>query len=54
MYRHGGHVGQVTLLICTSFHSYSPLSFHLSFGFLNGPTVSAAGPRSAIGKAPDS
>ena len=28
-----GHVGHVTLLICISFHSHSPLSFHMSFGF---------------------
>ena len=29
----GGHVGHVTLLVCISFHSHSPLSFHMSFGF---------------------
>ena len=28
-----GNVGHVTLLICISFHSHSPLSFHMSFGF---------------------
>ena len=33
IYGHGGHVGHVTLLICISFHSHSPLSFHMSFGF---------------------
>ena len=33
IYGHGGHVGQLTLLICISFHSHSPLSFHMSFGF---------------------
>ena len=33
IYGHGGHVSHVTLLICTSFHSHSPLSFHMSFGF---------------------
>ena len=32
-YGYGGHVGHVTLLICISFHSHSPLSFHMSFGF---------------------
>ena len=31
--RHGGHAGHVTLLICISFHSHSPLNFHMSFGF---------------------
>ena len=33
IYGHGGHAGHVTLLICISFHSHSPLSFHMSFGF---------------------
>ena len=33
IYGHGGHVGQVTQLICVNFHSHSPLSFHMSFGF---------------------
>ena len=33
IYGHGGHVGHVTLLICINFHSHSPLSFHMSFGF---------------------
>ena len=33
IYGHGGHVGHVTQLICISFHSHSPLSFHMSFGF---------------------
>ena len=40
IYGHGGHVGHVTLLICISFHSHSPLRFHMSL-VLNGPTVSA-------------
>ena len=29
---HGGHVGNVTQLICIHFHSYFPLSFHMNFG----------------------
>ena len=29
IYGHGGHVGHVTLLICISFHSHSPLSSQL-------------------------
>ena len=33
IYGHGGHVGHVTKLICLSFHSHSPFSFHMSFGF---------------------
>ena len=33
IYGHGGHVGHVTQLICINFHSHSPLSFHMSFGF---------------------
>ena len=32
IYGHGGHVGGVTQLFCINFHSYSPLSFHMSFG----------------------
>ena len=32
IYGHGSHVGHVTHLICINFHSYSPLSFHMSFG----------------------
>ena len=32
IYGHGGHVGQVTQLICINFHSYSPSSFHMNFG----------------------
>ena len=32
IYRHAGHVGDVTQLICINFHSNSPLSFHMSFG----------------------
>ena len=33
IYGHDGHVGHVNLFICISFHSHSPLSFHMSFGF---------------------
>ena len=33
IYGHGGHVGHVTQLICISFHSHSPFSFHMSFSF---------------------
>ena len=33
IYRHGGHVGHVTQLICINFHSYSHLSLHMNFGF---------------------
>ena len=33
IYGHGGHVGHVTLLICISFHSHSPLSFHIKLWF---------------------
>ena len=32
IYRHGGHVGHVTQLICINFHSFSPSSFHMNFG----------------------
>ena len=32
IYGHGSHVGHVTQLICINFHSYSPSSFHMSFG----------------------
>ena len=32
IYGHGGHVGQVTKLICINFFSHSNLSFHMSFG----------------------
>ena len=31
IYGHGGHVGQVTQLICVVF-SHSTISFHMSFG----------------------
>ena len=33
IYRHGGHLGHVTKLTCTNFHSHSPISFHMNFGF---------------------
>ena len=33
IYGHGGHVGHVTQLICINFHSHSPSSFHMNFGF---------------------
>ena len=33
IYGHGGHVGHVTQLICIKFHSHSPLSLHMSFGY---------------------
>ena len=33
IYGHDSHVGHVTQLICINFHSYSPSSFHMSFGF---------------------
>ena len=33
IYGHGRHVGHVTQLICIYFHSYSPSSFHMNFGF---------------------
>ena len=33
IYGHGGHVGHVTKLICINFHSHSPLSFHMNFGY---------------------
>ena len=33
IYGHGSHVGHVTQLICINFHSNSPLSFHMNFGF---------------------
>ena len=29
---HGGHVGQVTQLICINFHFHSPSSIHINFG----------------------
>ena len=32
IYGHGGHVGHVTQLICISFQSYSPSSYHMNFG----------------------
>ena len=32
IYGHGGHVGHVTQLICITFHSHSPSSFHMNFG----------------------
>ena len=32
IYGHDGHVGHVPQLICISFYSHSPLSFHMSFG----------------------
>ena len=32
IYGHGGHAGHVTQLICISFHSNSPSSFHMNFG----------------------
>ena len=31
-YGHGGHVGNVTQLICINFHSHCPSSFHMNFG----------------------
>ena len=32
IYRHSGHVGHVTQLICTNYHSHSHFSFHMNFG----------------------
>ena len=32
IYGHGGHLGNVTQLICINFHFHSILSFHMSFG----------------------
>ena len=32
IYGHCCHVGHMTKLICINFHSYSHLSFHMSFG----------------------
>ena len=31
IYGNGGHVGQVTQLICINFHSFFPSSFHMNF-----------------------
>ena len=33
IYGHGGYVGYVTQLICINYHSYSPSSFHMNFGY---------------------
>ena len=30
IYRHGGHLGHVTLLICINFHSHAPISFQIN------------------------
>ena len=32
IYGHGGHLDNVTLLICKNSHSHAPLSFHMKFG----------------------
>ena len=32
IYGHGSHLGNVTQLIYTEFHSHSPISFHMNFG----------------------
>ena len=32
VYRHCGHVGHVTELICINYHSHSHFSFHMNFG----------------------
>ena len=33
IYGHGGNFGNVIQLICKIFHSYSPISISLKFGF---------------------
>ena len=33
IYRHGGHLGHVTYIIWTNFHSPIPLRLHMKFGF---------------------
>ena len=33
IYRHCGHVGHVTQLICINYHSHSHFTFHMNFGF---------------------
>ena len=33
IYKHGGHVGHVTQLICINFHSYSPSKLSYEFWF---------------------
>ena len=32
IYKHGGHVGHVTQLICNNYHSHSPISFYMISG----------------------
>ena len=39
IYRHGRHLGHVTLLICINFHSHVPISFHTKL-VLNDSLVS--------------